>query len=181
MKKYNIIYADPPWTMGKSSSKRVYCPKYSVMTIKDICNLPIKNITFENSALFLWCLNGQLENGIAVMNSWGFSLRTVAFVWVKTSKATGQPNCRVGQWTLNGTEQCLLGIKGKMKKNCNNVRQVYMGAREAHSKKPDEIRSRIVKLFGDLPRIELFARNQSLGWDVFGDEVENSVDLSLYL
>ena len=173
-KKYQVIYADPPWTMGKSHKARVYCPQYDTMDLDSICSLPVSEIAAKNAALFLWCLNGQIENAIRVMHSWGFSLRTVAFVWVKTSRSTGQPNCRVGHWTLNGTEQCLLGVRGSMRKVTMNVRQVYMGPRQRHSQKPEEIRNRIVDLFGDVPRIELFARQRVEGWDAWGNEIEES-------
>ncbi len=176
-RKYNIIYADPPWTMGKSHKARVYCPQYDIMDLDSICSLPVSEIASENAALFLWCLNGQIENAIRIVNSWGFTLRTVAFVWVKTSRSTGQPNCRVGHWTLNGTELCLLGVRGSMRKVTNNVRQVYMGPRQRHSQKPEEIRNRIVDLFGDVPRIELFARTETAGWDVWGNEVPCSIEL----
>lgn len=66
---------------------------------------------------------------------------------------------------------CLLGVKGKNKRICNNVKQLVSAERTKHSKKPDEVRQRIVELMGDLPRIELFARNKTEGWDVWGNEV----------
>jgi site-specific DNA-methyltransferase (adenine-specific) len=82
------------------------------------------------------------------------------------------PNCRVGSYTLGGIELCLLGMKGKLKRKTLNIRQVLMSPRTKHSQKPEKIRNDIVSLYGDLPRIELFARQKTEGWDVWGDEVE---------
>ena len=166
-KKYQIIYADPPWEMQGG----VYNPEYPTMKTVDICNLPVRLLADTNSALFLWVLNSRLQDGLDVMRSWGFSYKTIAFCWVKTSKKTGMPNCRVGTFTLGGIEICLLGLKGKLKREMLNIRQVLMQPRARHSEKPEKIRSDIVSLYGDLPRIELFARQKTEGWDVWGNEV----------
>ena len=87
------------------------------------------------------------------------------------------PNCRLASYTLSATEVCILGMRGRVPKQSYKVKQVIMSPRERHSKKPDEIRNRIVELFGDLPRIELFAREKTSGWDVWGNEVESSIRL----
>jgi len=172
-KKYQIIYADPPWEMQGG----VYNPKYSTMSVDMIKNLPINGVTDDNCALFLWVLNSRLQEGLDVMNSWGFNFKTIAFCWVKTSKKTGMPNCRVGTFTLGGIELCLLGLKGKLKRQTLNIRQVLLSPRGRHSEKPKKIRDDIVGLYGDLPRIELFARQKTEGWDVWGNEVESDIEL----
>lgn len=182
MKKYQIIYCDPPWRMTGGE----LLPSYNTMTIKDIVDLPIREISQDNSALFLWALNTRLAEAIGLMIHWGFVFKAVAFCWIKTSRKTGMPNCRLGSWTLNGMELCLLGIKGKMKRKSYKVKQVIMRPRGRHSAKPPEIRNEIVKLFGDLPRIELFARKENMlfedesfkGWDVWGNEVKSDIVLT---
>jgi N6-adenosine-specific RNA methylase IME4 len=166
-KKYNIVYADPPWAM----SGGVYRPKYPTMSQIDIMNLPVPTITETDCALFLWVLNSRLPEGLEVMKSWGFLFKTVAFCWVKTSRSTGMPNCRVGSYTLGGIELCLLGVKGILTRRILNIRQVLMHPRNRHSYKPNKIRDDVVDLYGDIPRIELFARQQTPGWDVWGNEV----------
>lgn len=175
-KKYNIIYADPAWGMGGKSKKRVLVPDYETMSDEEIKNLDVAGIAEENSALFLWSINAKIPQAIDIMKHWGFRYVGVAFCWVKTSRTTGQPNCRMaGNYTLRGIELCLLGIKGSMIVKDRTVRQVLLSPRELHSKKPDIIRTHIVKLFGELPRIELFARQKVTGWDAWGNEVPQSV------
>jgi len=172
MRKYQIIYIDPPWKMGNKSKNRVLVPKYNVLQDKDIFQLSINNIADKNCALFLWSINSKLPQSIAIIEKWGFRYVGIAFCWVKTSKKTNKPNCRMsGNYTLQGIEICLLGIKGKMKTKDRTVRQVLLSPREYHSKKPNIIREKIIKLFGNLPRIELFARAKFLGWDCLGYEI----------
>ena len=173
MKKYQIIYADPPWSMDGG----VYNPKYPVLSLDDIVGLPVPSLADINCALFLWILNSRIDDGLFVMKQWGFEYKTVAFCWVKTSQKTGMPNCRVGSYTLGGIELCLLGIQGKPKRQVLNIRQVLLQPRQRHSQKPDKIRDDIVRLYGDLPRIELFARQKVEGWDCWGNEVESDIIL----
>ena len=147
------------------------------MSVEAIKNIPIREIVDDNCALFLWVLNSRLKEGLEVMEAWGFNFKTIAFCWVKTSKKTGMPNCRVGTFTLGGIELCLLGLKGKLKRQTLNIRQVLMQPRGRHSEKPEKIRNDIVALYGDLPRIELFARQKTEGWDVWGNEVASDITL----
>jgi N6-adenosine-specific RNA methylase IME4 len=178
MKKYNIIYADPAWEMGNKSRNRVLVPKYDVMDSKDIIDLPIEKIADDNCALLLWTINAKIPDAIKLIEKIGFRYVGIAFCWVKTSKTTGKPNCRMaGNYTLQGIELCLLAIKGSMETKDRTVRQVQMIPRLFHSKKPDIIADEIVRLFGDLPRVELFARDKKQGWDVWGNEVECDVNL----
>lgn len=182
MKKYNIIYADPPWKYNARNNKYTKfgggaMGHYSTMSTKDICQLPIKEISDDNCALFLWTTFPRLQDGLLVMKEWGFDYKTVAFNWVKTNKKNDKPFFGVGYYTKSNSEVCLLGIKGKMKPISNKVSSIIISPKEEHSKKPNETREGIVKLFGDLPRIELFARQKTEGWDVWGNEVANDIDL----
>lgn len=175
MSPYSIIYADPAWRMNGNHGE--LNPAYQTMSDDEIVNLPVAPITDDNSALLMWVISSKMEVAIQACKAWGFTYKTVAFVWVKTSKKTGMPNCRLNSYTLSAVEVCILAMRGKLPKKSHKVKQVIMSPRERHSKKPDEIRNRIVELFGDLPRIELFAREQISGWDVWGDEVESSIRL----
>ena len=177
-KKYQIIYADPPWEMGFKNIHRELVPKYDVMQNNDILNLNINELSDNNCALFLWSINAKLPDAINILKNWGFRYVGIAFCWIKTSKKTGIPNCRMaGNYTLQGIELCLLGIRGNMKTLDRTVRQIIMSSREYHSKKPEIIRDEIVRLFGNLPRIELFAREKTDGWDVWGNEVDSDIEL----
>lgn len=182
MKKYNIIYADPPWKYNARNNTQTKfgggaMGHYDTMNVEDICNLPIKNLADRNCALLLWVTFPRLKEGIKVMESWGFKYTTLAFSWVKTNKHNNKPFFGIGYYFKSNCEVCLLGIKGKMKPVSNKVSSVIISPRQEHSKKPDICRERIVELFGDLPRIELFARQKTEGWDVFGNQVDNSIDL----
>lgn len=193
VKKYQIIYADPPW---KYSSKELYGDKingykngqrkrfadleriYSTLNIDDIKNLPVKDITDRDCACFMWSTDSHLKEAIEVMECWGFKYKTIAFVWLKKYN-TGTRVLNFAPWTLKSTEICLLGIQGKMSKYkiANNVQQFIEAERTEHSKKPNEARKRIEELFGNIPRVELFARQKVEGWDCWGNEVESDINL----
>lgn len=147
------------------------------MNIDDICNLPVKNIASENCVLFLWVTFPTLLDSFKVIEAWGFNYKTVAFVWVKHNKKTPTLFWGMGFWTRANAEICLLATKGKPKRISAKVHQVIISPIEEHSKKPNEIRKRIVNLIGDLPRIELFARQKTDGWDVWGNEVNSDIKL----
>jgi N6-adenosine-specific RNA methylase IME4 len=182
-KKYNIIYADPPWAYPESGSKaKVHDKHYKCMALKDICNMPVNKITSENCALLIWVTMPRLFDSYKVIKAWGFEYKTVAFNWVKRNKKNDNYFLGCGSYTRSNSEICLLALKGKMygmKKSCS-VRQICDARVEKHSKKPDEIRDRITELFGDLPRIELFAREKNDGWDAWGNEVENAQKETLF-
>jgi len=180
MKKYNIIYADPPWEMGNKSNNRELVPEYEVLKDNAILKIHFEDLADDNCALFLWSINAKLPIAIEMIKNMGFRYVGIAFCWVKTSQKTGMPNCRMaGNYTLQGMELCLLAIKGSMKTVDRKVRQVLMSPREYHSKKPDVIRNEIVRLFGDLPKIELFARKKTDGWDCWGNEVTSDIQIKI--
>ena len=178
-KKYNIVYADPPWSFSskelqKYNNKRFTSmdKHYPTQSKKWIKELNVKDITYKDSCIFLWVTDSHLKEGIEVIESWGFKYITIAFIWEKVTK-NGITCANLGSWTMKNYEICLFGTKGKMlqHKKCNNIYQKVVAERTKHSKKPQEVRDNIVKIFPDLPRIELFARQKTDGWDVWGNEV----------
>lgn len=174
-KKYNIIYADPPWTFKtysqKGKLKKSAENHYPCMNKKDIQNLPINNLAEKDCILFLWVTFPCLQEGLELIKKWGFEYKTCGFTWVKKNKKSDSWFWGCGYWTRSNAELCLIATKGKPKRISKSVHQVCDARVEEHSKKPNEIRDRIVKLCGDLPRIELFARQYSDGWDCWGNEV----------
>lgn len=181
-KKYSIIYADPPWDYGSkvySRGEQIDLKKfYKTMKVEDICKLKVKDITTKNAVLFLWVTDSHLKAAFDVIQSWGFTYKTIAFIWIKkTSKNNIYYN--VAPWTLKSHEICLFATKGKVSKfkKSNNVKGLIESVRGRHSEKPNEARKRIIELFGDVPRIELFAREKKEGFDVWGDEVECDIEL----
>ena len=175
-KKYNIIYADPPWQykvwsrdtgLGRSADAH-----YDTMKKEDIQQLPIQNICDKNCVLFLWVTYPCLLEGLELIEKWGFKYKTCAFSWIKLNKKSGTPFVGMGYYTRANNEICLLATRGKPLPRCSkSVQQVVLSKIREHSRKPDEIRDRIVELFGDIPRIELFARQHAEGWDCWGNEV----------
>ncbi len=173
-RKYNIIYADPPWEYKESGTgSRVVKSHYPTMNIEDIKSLPIPRICDDKSILFMWVTFPRLEQGLETINAWGFNYYGLAFDWVKTSK-NGKPSWGMGYYTRQNTEVCLIGVKDKpnrIKPLVHDILSVVHSERRKHSQKPDCIRDYIVRICGDLPRIELFARQYATGWDCWGNEV----------
>lgn len=134
--------------------------------------LPIPAIAAKDSVLFLWVTAPCLIEGIELISSWGFTYKTVAFTWVKQNRKSDGLFTGMGYYTRANAEFCLLATRGKiLARKSHSVHSVVMSHIEEHSKKPDEVRRRIVELFGDLSRIELFARQHAEGWDCWGNEV----------
>lgn len=173
--KYKIIYADCPWSYtdkALAGNRGAEC-KYPVMKDEDIKNLPINALADDDCALFLWMTFPKLDIALDVIKAWGFEYKTIAFNWVKTNKVNKQSLFwGLGNYTRSNTEVCLFAVKGKPKRISAKVHQVIMTPIEKHSKKPDEARDRIVQLLGDIPRVELFARTSSPGWDVIGNDID---------
>lgn len=179
--KYNIIYADPPWHYNARNNPNTKFSRgvhsyYPTMSVDEICSLPVAELADENCALILWVTFPRLKEGIRVLEAWGFRYVTVVFNWFKVNKS-GTPFFGVGYYTKSNSEIALLGVKGKMKPISNYVSQVVISPREEHSKKPDSVRDKIIELFGDIPRIELFARHTTPGWDVWGNEVRSDIEI----
>ena len=177
MKKYQIIYADPPWSYADQCCQGTMANHYSGMSLVDICSLPIKDISDTNSILFLWATFPMLKEAIQVIEAWGFAYKSIGFLWVKLNKNNMGAFYGLGRWTRGNTEPCLLATKGKPKRISASVFQLLMLPRQEHSRKPSEVRNRIIELVGDLPRIELFARQKVDGWDCWGNEVESDIEL----
>lgn len=177
-KKYKIIYADPPWAYNDKMSGHSFSldHEYETQSKNWIAELPIKNIADKDSVLFLWAVSPQLPEALEVMKAWGFKYITVAFCWSKHTKNKVKVS-NLGRWTMGNIELCLLGRKGKPQRICKNIKQLVEAERTTHSKKPEEVRKRIVELMGDVYRIELFAREKTDGWDTWGNEVANDITL----
>jgi N6-adenosine-specific RNA methylase IME4 len=150
---------------------------YPTMTLDEICSLNVGDIADKDCALFMWVTMPMLDEAFEVIRSWGFKYVTCAFVWVKQNPIGDGIYSGLGHWTNGNAELCLFARKGKPKRLAKNVKQIVLAHRQSHSRKPDEVRDRIVALIGDLPRVELFARERVAGWDVFGNEVEGSINL----
>jgi N6-adenosine-specific RNA methylase IME4 len=205
--KFNIVYADPAWEYDDKAlagGRGAVC-KYPVMTEEDIYALPVEDIAAEDSVLFLWCTFPKIAEGLECGKRWGFRYKTCAFTWVKPSGPFGRfldafkhPHMvagdwmpllnaintmwfiGMGRWTRSNAEVCLLFTRGKPQRVDAGVNQIICAPRMKHSAKPPETRDRIVRLCGDVPRVELFAREQvedwvCLGFDADGQDLRDSL------
>ena len=173
-KKYNVIYADPPWTFKTFSDKgKDRSPEnhYDVMSLQDICNLPINNIANDDSVLLMWVVDPLLDKAFKVIEAWGFKYKTVGFTWAKTNKKSLGFFTGLGYWTRGNPEMCLLATKGKPKRISKSVPQLVVEQRREHSRKPDIMYNHIENLL-EGPYIELFARTKRPGWDNWGNQTD---------
>lgn len=175
--KYRVLLADPPWSYRDKANdgKRGADHKYATMKTDEIAAMPVAYIAEQNSVLFLWATAPMEEDAKKVMKAWGFRYATWAFIWIKTN-ADGSVFRGMGHYTRANAEPCLLGVRGKtLERLDKGVSQVILSPRRKHSQKPPEAAERIVRLYGDVPRLEMFARERTPGWDVWGDQVPTEV------
>lgn len=175
--KYNIIYADPPWRYWHKEMRGAAENHYSTLNVEDICALPVAEISATDSILFLWATFPKLSEALRVIEAWGFQYKSVAFVWLKRNRKSSSWFYGLGYWTRGNAEICLLATKGHPKRISASVHQFIVSPIEAHSKKPDVARDKILELMGDLPRVELFARYRVPGWEAWGNEVNSTITL----
>jgi N6-adenosine-specific RNA methylase IME4 len=166
--RYAVIYADPPWDYkgqvqhtgagGRSSGGAV--SHYSTVKLRDLKALDVLSVAEDDCLLFLWATSPHLDQAIELMKAWGFAWATVAFVWDK-----GRVN--PGFYTMSQCELCLVGKRGRIPRprGARNVRQLLREPRGSHSAKPDTVRGRIVEMFPEQRKLELFARGCVSGWD----------------
>ena len=169
------FYADPPWRYSAKKVQGAAENHYPTMSIEELCALPVADLAAPDSALFLWATFPQLLEALRLIEAWGFTYKSVAFVWLKRNKKADSWFYGLGFWTRGNAEICLLATKGHPKRQAANIHQFIISPIEAHSKKPDEARDKILSLMGDLPRVELFARQTPPGWAVWGNEVTPTI------
>lgn len=177
MKRYKIIYTDPPWSYNDKNCNGAVGSHYKTMTIEDIKNLKINEIADKDCVLFLWATYPMLPEALSVIEAWGFKYKSIAFQWIKLNRKNGKPFFGLGRWTRGNSECCLLAVKGKPTRKANDVFQLIQTPIGKHSEKPHEAREKIVRLMGGVRRIELFARKKIPGWDAWGNEVDKDIDL----
>ena len=172
MKKYQIIYADPPWSeSGGGKIKRGADKHYSLMKTADIARLNVELIADNNSHLYLWVTNSFLKDGLFVMKEWGFEYKTI-ITWVKDRFG-------LGQYYRGQTEHCLFGVKGMIPYKVEDDKRqqgvtFFNAKRTEHSSKPKEMRDFINKVSDrkGFNKIELFAREKTKGWDTIGNDID---------
>ena len=171
-KKYNVIYADPPWQYADKGCNGSASSHYPTMSFSEMCQLPVGSIAAKDCVLFMWATYPMMRKAMSVIDAWGFTYKSIAFQWVKQNRSGNGFFFGLGRWTRGNTEPCLIAIRGKPRRVSNSVSQLVISPLREHSRKPAEVRDRIVELMGaDTPRIELFAREATPSWDCWGDEI----------
>lgn len=169
-KKYDVIYADPPWSYKDKSCSGNAEAQYKTMSLDDICKLPVKDIAEKDCVLFLWTTYPMLKEALKVIEAWGFKYKSIGFQWIKQNKSGKGYFFGLCRWTRGNSEACIIATKGKIHRENAGVSQLIFSPLQEHSRKPAIVRNKIVELVGDRPRIELFSRETSPGWDVWGNE-----------
>jgi site-specific DNA-methyltransferase (adenine-specific) len=178
MRCYAVIYADPPWRYTQQLHGHGGAEDhYPTMALEDIKAIRVP--ASDDCALFLWATMPLLRQAFEVIEARGFKYKTTAFCWVKQTKSGDGFVTGLGSWTRSNAEVCLLATRGRPRPVSHRVHSVVITPRRRHSQKPDEVRERIVELMGNLPRLEMFARSRTPGWDVWGNEVKNSIELKV--
>jgi site-specific DNA-methyltransferase (adenine-specific) len=185
--KYDVILADPPWHFENYSAdapgmlhdrSRGANRYYPTATVQDICQMtPPAN---DSAVLFLWACWPLLPEAVQVIKAWGFEYKTLAWVWIKANKSFVGFFTGMGYYTRANSEPCLLATRGNLPKPANRGIQalIYSPVME-HSRKPDDQYRKIEALYPGKRYLEMFARRQRIGWDVFGNEVSNSIQLEV--
>jgi N6-adenosine-specific RNA methylase IME4 len=178
---YQLIYADPPWQFrvrSKKGGSRSAERYYPTMKLAAIAALPISKLAAKNSVLLMWAIDPMLDVAFHVIKAWGFRFKTVGFYWVKQNVKSPGFFTGLGYYTRANPEQCLLATRGAgLKRTDRSVPRLIVSPRGRHSEKPAEAYRRIERLFGNVSRVELFARRRRAGWDAFGNQVEDSIHL----
>lgn len=172
---YTLLYVDPPWqyTDKNANGKRGACFKYPVMTLANLKALPVAKLAAEDSALAMWWVSPMPLEALEVVSAWGFTLKNMcAFTWHKLSKTGRRDHFGTGHYTRSNTENVLIATRGKPVVASKSVRGIVTAPVGAHSVKPAEVRKRLEVLFGDVQRVELFARERVAGWDSMGSGID---------
>ena len=171
-KKYNVIYADPPWQYSDKGCNGNAAGHYPTMPFSEMCRLPVSSIAAKDCVLFLWATYPMMREALSLIDAWGFTYKSIAFQWVKQNRSGNGYFFGLGRWTRGNTEPCLIAIRGKPQRVSNSVSQLVISPIREHSRKPAEVRDRIVELMGvNAPKIELFAREMAPNWDCWGNEI----------
>lgn len=181
--KYEIIYADPPWSYNSRRAKYIKnnswetAKHYDTMSLEEIKNLNIKGIAADNCIIFMWATLPLLQEWLDVLKAWGFKYKTTGFTWIKQYSKSKKICFWLGSYTRSNAEVCLIGIRGKPKIYDKNISSVIIADRGKHSKKPDIVRVNIEKMCRGT-KIELFAREKVDWWDSYWNEIIDSISIT---
>lgn len=197
MTKYSLIYADPAWKYDDKAQagNRGAEFKYKCLDTSELIEMAryVDSVVADNAVMYMWTTAPMMPDALNLLGYWGFDYKTVAFVWIKTNKnplhKDGPLLCAgydryggidvagdfmgMGNHTRGNAEFVLLGVRCKgIKRIRDDIRQVIISPRQEHSRKPVEVRKRLELMYGDVTRLEMFARETTPGWAIHGDEID---------
>lgn len=176
---FGTVLADPPWRFqnrtGKVAPEHRRLSRYDTMDWKDIAAMPVADVMAHQSHCYLWVPNAMLAEGLAVLEAWGFTYKSMV-VWAKRRRDGGPDGRGVGFYFRNVTEPILFGVRGKLRTLPPGRSQVNMieTRKREHSRKPDE-QYPLIQACSPGPYLELFARYPQPGWSVWGAESDAEV------
>ena len=172
-----MIYADPPWRYQRSAVQGAAEKHYPTMGIDELCALPVADLAAPDSVLFMWATFPQLPEALRLIKAWGFQYKSVAFVWLKQNRKS-EGWFTAWAFGRGATRRFACWRRGDTRNARRPTSTSLLSPPSEHSRKPEEAREKIVALMGDVPRVELFARQTPPGWDVWGNEVESTCPTS---
>ncbi|MDC9599015.1 MT-A70 family methyltransferase, partial [Xenorhabdus sp. XENO-2] len=194
--KYSLILADPPWQYNNAASNGAANNHYTTTDFYSLTRLPIEQIAAKNSVLAMWYTGNFTLEAIKLAEAWRFTVKTMKlFTWVKLNKLAmdridkaiqegslldswdfmellnTETRMNGGNYTRSNSEDMLIAVRGNgLPRQSASVKQIIYSCLGEHSQKPREAHYRLKQLYGNLPRIELFARETVEGWDLWGNE-----------
>lgn len=208
MSKYSLIYADPCWSYDNKGTRAKADNHYSTMNLTELKRLPVWDLAADDAVLAMWWVPPMPLEAIQLAEAWGFKVKNMClFTWHKLNKcaeqniqseidarkkrrnpiAAGdlltlideQTRMGLGNYTRSNAENVLVAVKGKgIPRLQADIKQMILAPIGAHSAKPEECRRRLERLYGDVPRIELFSRGDDPAWHHWGNECDSSVILT---
>lgn len=171
---YGLILADPPWkfvTHSEKNQTKSVARHYDLMTLDDLRNLPVAQLAARDCALVMWMTQAMIEDGHALMRTWGFTPKTLG-AWAKQSKTGEKWAFGTGYIYRSAAEFYAVGSRGNPKVAVRDVRNLIVAPVREHSRKPDEMHANLERMFPNVPKIELFCRERRLGWDCWGNDID---------
>ena len=179
--EYSVILADPPWYYNNRATRASADKHYPTMTMEETKALPVRDLGAMPCVLFLWVTWPNMPAAFDLLDAWHFEYKTLAWEWLKTYSDGKTHVIGLGNYTRANVEPCILAFKKKvsrgkiMRPDDKSIRNILIAKRRRHSQKPDEQYDRIERMYPDMPKIELFARQPWPGWECWGDDVEGSI------
>lgn len=170
-RRFRTILADPPWDIGQKDGRYGANKHYDLMTVERITDLPVAELAEDTAHCYLWVINGAIREGIAVMEAWDFTCRSM-LTWIK-------PRYGLGQYLRQQTEHLLLGTRGHAPVKFRGQGTWMYAPLQDHSHKPEE-QYAVIERLSDGPYLELFARRRQPGWFAWGNEIDADIEIPGY-